>query len=115
VYFGTYGGSTFYALDARDGDERWSADVGGSVIGAASVVGNIVYVANLNTTETDGFNVANGQKVWSFKDGAYNPVISDGRLLYMTGVRVIYALRPAKGRSRNGFVIRGGDQARVAP
>jgi hypothetical protein len=33
----------------------------------------------------------------------------------MTGVRVIYALRPAQGRSRNGLVIRGGDQARVAP
>jgi outer membrane protein assembly factor BamB len=94
VYTGTYGGSRFYALDARDGNERWSADVGGSVIGAASVIGNIVYVANLNTTETDGFNVANGNKVWSFKDGAYNPVISDGRNIYLTGYKTIYALKP---------------------
>ncbi len=94
VYFGTYGGSRFYALDARNGNERWSADVGGSVIGAASVIGNIVYVANLKTTETDGFNVANGNKVWSFKDGAYNPVISDGRNIYLTGYKTIYALKP---------------------
>lgn len=94
VYFGTYGGSSFYALDARNGDERWSADVGGSVIGAASVIGNIVYVANLNTTETDGFDTANGKKVWTFKDGAYNPVISDGRNLYLTGYKTIYALKP---------------------
>jgi outer membrane protein assembly factor BamB len=94
VYFGTYGGSQFYALDARDGNQRWSADVGGSVIGAASVIGNVVYVANLNTTETDGFNVANGNKVWTFKDGAYNPVISDGRNLYLTGYKTIYALKP---------------------
>jgi outer membrane protein assembly factor BamB len=94
VYFGTYGGSSFYALDARDGDERWSADVGGSVIGAASVIGNIVYVANLNTTETDGFDTANGKKLWTFKDGAYNPVISDGRNLYLTGYKTIYALKP---------------------
>src|SRR3954453_15933637 len=94
VYFGTYGGSRFYALDARNGNERWSADVGGSVIGAASVIGNIVYVANLNTTETDGFNVANGNKVWTFKDGAYNPVISDGRNIYLTGYKTIYALKP---------------------
>jgi outer membrane protein assembly factor BamB len=94
VYFGTYGGSRFYALDARSGEERWSADVGGSVIGAASVIGDIVYVANLNTTETDGFNVANGSKVWSFKDGAYNPVISDGRNLYLTGYKTLYALKP---------------------
>ncbi len=69
VYFGTYGGSTFYALDARSGDERWSADSGGS-------------------------DAANGEKVWTFKDGAYNPVISDGRRLYMTGYKTIYALQP---------------------
>jgi outer membrane protein assembly factor BamB len=94
VYFGTYGGSSFYALDARDGDERWSANVGGSVIGAASVIGNIVYIANLGTTETDGFDTANGKKVWTFKDGAYNPVISDGRNLYLTGYKTIYRLKP---------------------
>jgi outer membrane protein assembly factor BamB len=94
VYFGTYGGSTFYALDARDGSERWSADVGGSVIGAASLVGETVYVANLDKTETDAFNAATGEKLWSFKDGAYNPVISDGQSLYLTGYKTLYALRP---------------------
>ena len=47
VYFGSYGGGTFYALDARSGNERWSIDAGGPVIGAASVIGEIVYVANL--------------------------------------------------------------------
>src|SRR3954449_3687035 len=94
VYFGTYGGTRFYALDARNGNERWSADVGGSVIGAASVIGNVVYVANLNTTETDGFDTANGKKVWSFKDGAYNPVISDGGNLFLTGYKTIYRLKP---------------------
>ena len=94
VYFGTYGGSTFYALDARSGEERWSADSGGSVIGAASLIGETVYVANLDKTETYGFNAATGEKVWSFKDGAYNPVISDGRRLYLTGYKTIYALQP---------------------
>lgn len=94
VYFGTYGGTSFHALDARDGDERWSADVGGSVIGAASVIGNVVYVANLGTTETDAFDTANGKKVWSFKDGAYNPVISDGHNLYLTGYKTVYRLKP---------------------
>jgi outer membrane protein assembly factor BamB len=94
VYLGTYGGSRFYALDARSGSERWSADVGGSVIGAASVVGEVVYVANLETTETDGFDVGSGRKVWSFKDGAYNPVVSDGRNLYLTGYKTLYRLKP---------------------
>jgi outer membrane protein assembly factor BamB len=94
VYFGTYGGSTFYALDARDGSERWTVDVGGSVIGAASLIGETVYVANLDKTETDGFDADSGEKVWSFKDGAYNPVISDGVRLYLTGYKTIYALKP---------------------
>ena len=94
VYFGTYGGSNFYALDARDGSMRWSADVGGSVIGAATLIGETVYVANLNKTETDAFNAATGDKLWSFKDGAYNPVISDGRNLYLTGYKTIYRLKP---------------------
>jgi outer membrane protein assembly factor BamB len=94
VYFGTYGGSSFYALDARDGSERWSADVGGSVIGAGSLIGETVYVASLDKTETYAFNVANGDMMWKFKDGAYNPVISDGVRLYLTGYKTIYALKP---------------------
>jgi outer membrane protein assembly factor BamB len=94
VYFGTYGGSTFHALDARDGSERWSADVGGSVIGAGSLIGETVYVASLDKTETYAFNVANGENVWTFKDGAYNPVISDGVRLYLTGYKTLYALKP---------------------
>jgi outer membrane protein assembly factor BamB len=94
VYFGSYGGSTFYALDARDGSVRWSSDSGGSVIGAASLIGETVYVANLDKTETFAFNAVNGEKVWSFKDGAYNPVISDGVRLYLTGYKTLYALKP---------------------
>jgi outer membrane protein assembly factor BamB len=94
VYFGSYGGSTFYALDARDGSVRWSSDSGGSVIGAASLIGETVYVANLDNTQTYAFNAVNGEKVWSFKDGAYNPVISDGIRLYLTGYKTLYALRP---------------------
>jgi outer membrane protein assembly factor BamB len=94
VYFGTFGGSTFYALDARSGDQRWSADSGGSVIGAGSLIGETVYVANLDTTETYGFNAANGQRVFTFRDGAYNPIISDGKRIYLTGYKRIYSLKP---------------------
>lgn len=94
VYFGTFGGGTFYALDARSGDERWSADAGGSVIGAGSLIGETVYVANLDNTETFGFNAASGDRVFRFRDGAYNPVISDGKRIYLTGYERIYSLKP---------------------
>jgi outer membrane protein assembly factor BamB len=94
IYFGTFGGGRFYALDARSGNERWSADAGGSVIGAGSLIGETVYVANLDSTETVGFNAANGDKVFNFRDGAYNPIISDGKRIYLTGYERIYSLKP---------------------
>lgn len=94
VYFGVFGGDSFYALDARTGEERWRADAGGSVIGAASLIGETVYVANLDSTETFGLDAASGEKVWSFRDGAYNPVVSDGKRLYLTGYKTIYSMKP---------------------
>jgi outer membrane protein assembly factor BamB len=113
VYFGSYDG-TVYALDARTGSTRWSESANGPVSGAGSVIGDVFYVGDLKTTQTFGFRVSDGKEVFASSDGAYNPVISDGRLLYMTGYRVIYALKPSHGRSQNGFVTRGKKQARVA-
>ena len=91
VYVGSYDGS-FYAMDARSGDVRWEQKAGGSVSGAASLIGHIVYVANIAKTRTIGFNIVNGKRVFAFRDGAYNPIVSDGRFLYLTGRKQIYAL-----------------------
>jgi outer membrane protein assembly factor BamB len=107
VYFGSYDG-TFYALDARSGDVRWQREAGGSVSGAGSLIGHTVYVANLAKTRTIGFNVKNGKRVFAFKDGAYNPVVSDGRLLYVTGYKQVYALKPTdqtRGKGVYGRVL----------
>lgn len=105
VYVGSYDG-TFYALDAKSGEERWSQDVGGSISGAGSLIGETVYVADLNNTMTHGYNAANGEKVFEFRDGAYNPVISDGTRLYLTGYKTIYALKPVPGSAPNGVVVK---------
>jgi outer membrane protein assembly factor BamB len=113
VYFGSYDG-TFYALDAKSGDERWSEDVGGSISGAASLIGETVYVADLPTTRTHGYNAANGSKVFEFRDGAYNPVISDGVRLYLTGYKQIYALVPTVGQGQNGIVVPAAKKADTA-
>jgi outer membrane protein assembly factor BamB len=104
VYLGSYGGGTFYALDAKSGDERWSIDAGGSVIGAASLIDETVYFANLDNTETIGVNASNGDKEFTFRDGAYNPVISDGKRLYLTGYKTIYALKPGDAPSQDGVI-----------
>ena len=103
IYFGSYDGN-FYALDARNGNERWSQSGLGSISGAASLIGNTVYVADLQHTSTYGFNAANGHKVFQDSDGAYNPVISDGKEIFLTGYKTIYALTPAQGKAVNGLI-----------
>jgi outer membrane protein assembly factor BamB len=86
---------SLYALDAEDGDIRWKERVGGIIIGAASVLGNIVYVSGIGPNiGTYGFDVADGSKEFEHELGEYNPVISDGRRLYLTGTSQIRAFEP---------------------
>jgi hypothetical protein len=35
--------------------------------------------------------------VFDFGRGAYNPVVSDGKVIYLTGYSSVYALRPKRG------------------
>jgi outer membrane protein assembly factor BamB len=103
VYFGSYDG-TFYALDARTGEERWSQHDLGSISGAASLIGDVVYVADLQHTSTYGFDVRNGHRVFEYSDGAYNPVISNGQDLFLTGYKTLYDMHPTTGNAVNGIV-----------
>ena len=103
IYFGSYSGSV-YALNAQTGATRWSRYAAGPVSGAGSVIGDVFYAGDLKTTETFGWRASDGKPVLQARDGAYNPAISDGRRLYLTGYRVIYSLHPAKGRASHGFV-----------
>ncbi len=110
VYFGSYDG-TVYALDARSGSTRWTRYVDGPVSGAGSMVGGVFYAGDLKTTQTWGLRARDGKVVFQSRDGAYNPVISDGRRLYLTGVNTIYSLHPAHGRAVHGFVKRSRNLA----
>jgi outer membrane protein assembly factor BamB len=92
----------FYALDAKTGDEIWNQDVGGPVLGAASVVGRTVYVSVIGpNVGTYGFDVQTGKKKFYTSVGEYNPVISDGRRIYLTGGGAMIAYEPKhKGKGR---------------
>ena len=114
VYFGSYDG-TLYALDARTGEERWKVPDLGAISGAASLIGDTVYVADLKTTSTYGFDVRNGRRVFQYTDGAYNPVISDGKGLLLTGYKTLYAMRPASGPAKDGIVAGPTEQAAKKP
>ncbi len=95
VYAGSYSGR-FYALDARTGRVRWSYKAGGKISGGATVIGDVVYFSNIRKKSTIGLGARTGRKVFQFGRGAYNPAVSDGRRLYLTGYSSLYALVPKK-------------------
>jgi outer membrane protein assembly factor BamB len=91
VYVGSKD-QNFYALDAETGDVRWEKDLGGIVLGAASVLGEVVYVAGIGPNiGTFGFDAKTGKKVFESELGEYNPVISDGHRMYLTGTSNVRA------------------------
>jgi outer membrane protein assembly factor BamB len=93
VYFGSYDG-TFYALDARTGKTRWSYEDGGKISGGASLVGDIVYYSNWGERDTVGLWAKSGDVAWTNSAGAFNPVVSDGQTIYLTGFSSISAYLP---------------------
>jgi len=99
VYVGSYSGR-FFALDGRTGRVRWSHDAGGKISGGATVIGDIVYFANLSKKSTVGLGARTGRKVFDFGRGSFNPVVSDGRDIFLTGYSSLYALRPLSARGK---------------
>jgi outer membrane protein assembly factor BamB len=99
VYLGSYDGN-FYALDARSGKVKWQRKAGGRISGSATIVGNIVYFANLAARTTIGLAVRSGAPVFKFPHGGFNPVISDGHRLYLTGYSSLYGLIPKTAEQR---------------
>jgi outer membrane protein assembly factor BamB len=119
IYAGSFD-SNAYAFDARSGEVLWSTDVGGIISGSGSVIGDVFYVANLGAGKTVGLDVVNGEQVFDFDRGEYNPAVSDGQRLYITGYSSINALDPikrergkkkgGKGKKRGGSKEGGSDR-----
>jgi outer membrane protein assembly factor BamB len=82
----------FYALDAKTGNVRWQHHLRGVILGAATILGENVYVAGLGPNiGTTGFNVKTGRVTFESELGEYNPVISDGHYMYLTSASGIRA------------------------
>ena len=94
VYVGSYDGR-FYALSARTGHVEWSHDAGGRISGSATILGDIVYFADLGTHRTYGLGLATGRVVFTMDTGAFDPVISDSQRVYLTGYTGLYDLSPS--------------------
>jgi outer membrane protein assembly factor BamB len=93
VYVGSYD-ARFYALDAKTGKVRWKHKAPGRISGAATVVGDIVYFGDLKSRTTTGLGARTGRKVLRFGRGGFNPVVSDGRFLYVVGYASLSRFRP---------------------
>jgi outer membrane protein assembly factor BamB len=100
VFIGSWD-HNFYALDARTGALRWSYAASGPISGAASVIGRIVYFSTLQSQQTYGLDVNSGRVRFRWAHGAYNPAVSDGQWLYLTGRNSETALAPRHGPSQS--------------
>ena len=93
IYSGSYDG-TFRALNARTGHVDWSFHAGGRISGSATILGKIVYFSDLGQHRTYGLGISTGRVVWERNTGAFDPVISDGYYVYLTGYTGLYSLAP---------------------
>jgi outer membrane protein assembly factor BamB len=118
VYVGSYDG-TLYALDARSGAERWSHRAEGRVSGAVVVLGDLVFYSTLNH-HTTAVGANTGKTVWTTARGAFAPVVSDGRGIFLNGYTNLYGIDgrpPHRARHRvkpRGRHSRAADKRRAA-
>jgi outer membrane protein assembly factor BamB len=93
IYLGSYDG-TFYALNARSGHIAWKFDAHGKISGSATIVGRTVYFADLGTHRTYGLGISTGRPTFQLATGSFDPVISDGKYIFLTGLEGLYAFAP---------------------
>jgi outer membrane protein assembly factor BamB len=93
VFIGSYD-SHFYAFDARSGNVLWRYAAAGRISGAPTVIGRVVYFSDLDSRGTSGLDVRTGRRLFKRHTGKFNPMISDGKRMYMTGFSTIYAMVP---------------------
>ncbi len=93
VYEGSYDGN-LYAINARTGQVRWQHRADGKISGSATIIGKVLYYSDLGSYSTTGLNTTTGKVVYSIRQGAFDPGISDGHLLFLSGYNILYAMEP---------------------
>jgi outer membrane protein assembly factor BamB len=116
VYVGSYDGN-FYALDARSGATRWMRRLGKKISGAATIIGGLVFVSDLQKRTTWALGARTGRTAWKTHRGGFNPAISDGRRIYFSAYSSLFALDPVGrpfARSSAARTRRDARQRRIA-
>jgi outer membrane protein assembly factor BamB len=100
VYLGSYSG-TFYAINARSGQVSWKFNAPGRISGSPTILGRTVYFADLGNHNTYGLGISTGRLRFQFDSGKFDPVISDGERVYLTGQTGLYALAPRHASAKH--------------
>jgi outer membrane protein assembly factor BamB len=90
VFTGSYD-HRLYALDAATGKQRWNRGVKGEIPGTPTVVGHTVYTSSFVTRRTTGFDTRTGRPTFLWRSAGYDPVVSDGRNVYLSGFETVFA------------------------
>jgi outer membrane protein assembly factor BamB len=114
LYIGSYNGS-FYALNARSGHISWRFNAHGRISGSATIIGSVVYFADLGRHRTYGLGISTGRVLFEKNTGAFDPVISDGVDVYLTGYTGIYGLAPADQRTPAPTLTKARSRGKSAP
>lgn len=106
IYIGTYDGYVI-AYDAATGLENWRVPVPGAVHGAPTLMDGLLYFSTCSwcgqrgvrpskrgPSHTYALDIKTRNIVWTFKDGKYSPLVSDGVRVYLAGTGIVYALEP---------------------
>ena len=71
---------------------------GTSIAGAHLRLGHdrrrVVYFADLADHRTYGLGISTGRKLFQMETGAFDPVVSDGKNIYLTGYTGLFGLTP---------------------
>ena len=105
AFVGSYDGH-LYALRLADGSIRWVFGTGSPVSGTPTVVDGVVYFSRCLACwagrsfhlppRTYAVDAAGGRVLWTFPDGEYTPVVTDGRRAFLDGYTRLYALSPRR-------------------
>jgi outer membrane protein assembly factor BamB len=93
---------------------RWTHNSGGKISGSPTIVGNVIYFSSLGTKSTAGLDVRTGRQVFSFPDGAFNPVISDYGAIYLAGYTQLYQMLPQAKSSHSSHANHASASGRSA-
>ncbi len=93
VYVGSYDG-TFYALNAYSGAVRWRYRAGGRISGSPTILGPLVYFADLGQHRTFALDLRTGHVIYTRPSGSFDPAVSDGTRIYLSGLTGLFGLVP---------------------